>query len=294
MIPAMLFDRRFLRTLEVLEIVARRVVSGDERAERRAPRKGASVEFADYRRYAAGDEVRYIDWNVYARHGSLFVKEFSAEENVHVSILLDASGSMNFGGKFAASRELAAALGYIGLVHYDSVSLYAFDREVRTVRRFLRGRARVFEMLESLEGLSAGGVTDMRAAFRAALPRLKGRSLALVLTDFYDLAGYAEAVRSLLAQRIEVRLIHVASRDELAPGFRGRFRLVDLETGREREVTVAPGLVEEYRRRFAGFCAEIEEFARAHEAAYARVMADDPLERRAMEVVRAGGILERR
>jgi len=288
------FDERFLRTLEALDLLARRVVSGDERAERRAPRKGASLEFSDYRRYVPGDEVRYIDWNVYARHGSLFVKEFSAEESVHVSLLLDASRSMEFGGKFGAARELAAALGYIGLVHYDSVSLYAFGSEVRTVQKFLRGKGRVFDLLDSLEGLVPSGPTDMRSAFLAALPRLKGRSLVLLLTDFYDLDGYAEAVRALLAQKQEVHLVHLVAQEELAPTCRGRLNLLDLETGREKDVTIFPRLVEEYRRRFGRFCGEIEEFARAHEMAYARVLADDPLDRRVLEVVRAGGILEHR
>src|SRR5215831_7804015 len=120
----MAFDAKFLKTLEALNLLARRTLTGDDRADRLTPRKGASLEFNDYRRYAPGDEIRYIDWNVYARHGSLFVKEFTAEENVHVSLLLDASGSMSFGrpSKFEAARELAAALGYIGLANFDTVS----------------------------------------------------------------------------------------------------------------------------------------------------------------------------
>src|SRR5437867_10662565 len=111
----MAFDAGFLKTLEALNLLARRTLTGDDRAERPTPRRGASLEFADYRRYAPGDEIRYIDWNVYARHGSLFVKEFTAEENVHVTIVLDTSASMAFGraSKFEAARELAAALGYI-------------------------------------------------------------------------------------------------------------------------------------------------------------------------------------
>jgi uncharacterized protein (DUF58 family) len=290
----MAFDARFLKTLEALNLLARRTLSGDDRAERRTPRKGASIEFAEYRRYAPGDEIRYIDWNVYARHGHLFVKEFSAEENVHVTILLDTSRSMAFGGKFEAARELAAALGYIGLANYDTVSLHAFGSELRTVQKFQRGKGRIFGLLEALEGLAPEGTTDMRAAFRAALPRLRGRSLVLLLSDFYDLEGYAEAVRSLLAQKFQVHLVHLVARDELSPPARGRFRLRDLETGRLREVTLLPATLEAYHRRFDQFCAEVEEFGRAHETAYARVLADDPLDRRVVEVLRAGGILEHR
>jgi uncharacterized protein (DUF58 family) len=288
------FDAGFLKTLEALNLLARRMLRGDNRAERRTPRKGASIEFADYRRYAPGDEIRYIDWNVYARHGSLFIKEFSAEENVHAMILLDTSRSMEFGGKFQAARELAAALGYIGLVNYDSVSLYTFGRELRPVHRFMRGKGRIFDLLAALEALPTEGATDMRAAFQAALPRLRGRSLVLLITDFYDLDGYASAIRSLLAQKFAVHLIHLVARAEVAPAERGRINLLDLETGREKDVTLLPRTVEAYRRRFGQFCDTLEEFARGHELAYARVLADDSLDRRVVDVLKAGGILEHR
>ncbi|MFN3487351.1 MAG: DUF58 domain-containing protein [Planctomycetota bacterium] len=288
------FDGAFLKTLEALNLLARKALAGDARGDRQAPRKGASIEFADYRPYVPGDEIRYIDWNVYARHGSLFVKEFSAEENVHVSVILDASGSMEFGGKFEAARELAAALGYIGLAHYDTVSLYAFDSELRALESFLRGKGRVFDLLGALESLSPGGATDMAAAFRGTLPRLRGRSLVLLLSDFYDESGYRKAIPALLARRHEVRLIHLVAHEEVAPPLRGRVQLLDLETGRQREVVAEPATVEAYRRRFARFCEEIDEFSRAHELPCARVLAGEPLDRQVIEVLRAGGILEPR
>lgn len=293
-IRGMAFDARFLKTLEALNIFVRRTLAGDERAERRTPRKGASLEFSDFRRYTPGDEIRYIDWNVYARHGSLFVREFSAEENVHLYLFVDTSHSMDFGRKFPAAQELAAALGYIGLVNYDTVSLCSFGTELRIVQPFLRGKGRIFDLLGAIGGLAAGGATDLRAAFRAPLRRLRGRSLVLLLTDFYDVAGYVEGIRRLLSQRFEVHLVHLVTHDEVAPSARGRFSLLDLETGRSRDVTLQPRTLEAYRHRFSQFCGEIEDFSRAHELAYARVLAEDPLERRVIDILRAGGILEHR
>jgi uncharacterized protein (DUF58 family) len=290
----MVFDEGFLKTLEALNHLARRSVIGDDRADRRTQRKGASIEFADYRRYVPGDEIRYIDWNVYARHGALFVKEFAAEENLHVSMMLDTSRSMAFGGKFEAACEMTAALSYIGLANYDTVSLYTFGSELGTHKRFLRGKGRIFELFSVMEHLTPEGITNMRQAFRLAMPRLRGRSLVLVLSDFYDLAGYQEAVRGLLAQHFEVHLIHVLAREELAPTLRGRFHMRDLETGRVKDLSILPRTIEAYRRRFGQFCTEIEEFARSHELPYARVMADDPLDRRVIDVLRSGGILEHR
>src|SRR5882672_5790143 len=290
-LPAILavmpFDARFLQTLEALNLLARRTLVGDDRAERLTPRKGASLEFADYRRYTPGDEIRYIDWNVYARHGSLFVKEFTAEENIHVSILLDTSRSMAFGGKFQAAQELAAALGYIGLSNYDTLSLFTFGHEVRPIKKFLRGKGRIFELLSAIEPLHADGETDMKKAFGPSLPRLRGRSLILLITDFYDLGGYNGGIRELLSQRFGIHLIHMVSREEMSPFARGRFSLIDLETGKTRDATLLPRTLAAYMRRFRAFCSEVEEFGRTHELAYARVMADDPLERRVVEILRA-------
>jgi len=288
------FDAGFLRSLEALNLMAKRVLAGDSRAERLTPRKGASLEFADYRRYVPGDEIRYIDWNVYARHGNLFIKEFAAEENVHVIILLDVSRSMDYGVKFHAARQLAAALGYVGLCNYDSVSLYTFGSELRLLLPSMRGKGRIFELLPALEGLTCEGRTDMRASFRAAIPRLRGRSLVLLISDFYDVEGYPGALRALLSQGFGVHVVHLLSRQEASPDVQGRVSLYDLETGRARDVALAPETLVAYRKRFQRFVGEIEQFCRSHELASAHVIAEDPLERRVLDVLGAGGILEHR
>lgn len=292
----MAFGPEFIRTLDALNLLARRLLSGEDRAERPTPRRGASLEFADYRRYAPGDEIRYIDWNVYARHGSLFVKEFAAEENIHVSIALDASASMAFGkaSKFEAARELAAALGYIALANFDSVSLYSLGESLRVSLPRLRGKKSVFPLLAALEGIVPSGKTDFRAAFAAPLMRHKGRSLAIVLSDFCDPTGYPLAIRSLLSQGHQVHLIHVVAREELDPPDRGSFKLVDLESGERRPVALSPATIERYRVRFRGWCDELERFSTEHELYYARVRSDEPLDRRVRDILRKGGILERK
>jgi uncharacterized protein (DUF58 family) len=290
------FGPEFIRTLDALNLLARKLLSGEDRADRPTPRRGASLEFADYRRYTPGDEIRYIDWNVYARHGSLFVKEFAAEENIHVSIALDASSSMAFGkaSKFTAALELAAALGYIALANFDSLTVYVLGESLRVAVPRLRGKRSVFPMLSALEGVVPGGRTDLRAAFAAPLMRAKGRSLAIVLSDFCDPAGYPRAVRSLLSQGHQVHLIHVVAREELDPPERGTFKLVDLESGAKRQVALSPATVDRYRARFRAWCDEIERFSTEHELYYARVRSDEPLDRRVRDILRRGGILERK
>ena len=292
----MVWGPEFIRTLDALNLLARRLISGEDRADRPTPRRGASMEFADYRRYTPGDEIRYIDWNVYARHGSLFVKEFAAEENIHVSIALDASASMAYGqaSKFEAARELAAAIGYIALANFDSLNVYVLGEALRVSSRRLRGKRSVFPLLSALEGVTPGGRTDFRSAFAVPLMRAKGRSLCIVLSDFCDPTGYPMALRSLLSQGHQVHLIHVVAREELDPPERGTFKLVDLETGAKRSVALSTATVDRYRARFRSYCDELERFSKEHEVYYARVRSDEPLDRRVRDILRRGGILERK
>lgn len=289
------FSADFLRTLERLYLLAHKRMTREQQGDRPSTRRGASIEFADYRHYTPGDEVRYIDWNVYARHGSLFVKEFSAEESVHVVLLLDSSASMKFGNppKIDSAREVAAALGYIGLISFDSVSLYSFAEQIRERRTFLRGKPQVFDLLSALEEVRPEGRTNFRTALRLPPPKLKGRSVLLMVTDFYDPA-YAESLRELRSRGYQVHLIHIVAPEEQEPTLRGRQALVDLESGDRRDIVITGNLLDRYRRRFARYCAELEHFCAGNEMRYVRIRSDAPLEERVMEILRKGGILELR
>lgn len=292
----MALDREFLKTLESLNLMARRLFTQEERGEREGLRRGASLEFADYRPYVAGDELRYVDWNVYARHGQLFVKEFSAEESVHAHVLLDASRSMAYGTppKFQAARELAAALSYIALANFDTASLLTFRGEVREEERFLRGKLAIFEMLDVLDGLQPEGRTNMARAFQAAIPRLKGRALVFVISDFFDLEGFAAGLRALQAQRLQLCVLHLVAREETEPAERGRMELVDAETGEAREAYLTPEAVAAYLARFHRHCDEVERFCAAREIHYVRLRSDQPIQKSVLDVLRRGGILEHR
>lgn len=289
------FSPDFLSTLERIYMLARKTGMRKDPGERQSFRRGASIEFADYRHYTPGDEIRYIDWNVYARHGTLFVKEFTAEESIHVSLLLDASASMGFGkpSKMEGAREVAAAVGYVALASFDTVSLFSFTDQPRVHRTYLRGKPRVFDLLSGLEEIQPGGRTSLGSVLATPLPELKGRSLIILVTDFYD-PNYAEALRRLRMKRHQVHVIHIVSREEFDPNWRGRQVLVDLESGGRRDVVLTPDRIRAYRKRFTRFCDEIERFCTANGMRYARVLNDVPLEERLMEIVRKGGIFDLR
>ena len=148
-----LLSPELLARLEKMELVSRKVFRGRMKGERRSPRKGQSVEFADFRNYVPGDDLRFVDWNTYARLEKLFLKMFLEEEDLHFYALIDASSSMDFGNptKLKFALQLAAALGFIGLVRGDRVKIETIGQSARNLAPAFRGRRSLWRMLDHLE-----------------------------------------------------------------------------------------------------------------------------------------------
>lgn len=284
----------FLRRLERLTLVAKKMFGDAPTGQHPSHRRGPSIEFRDHRAYAPGDELRYVDWNAYARLDQPYVKEFEAEEAVHVGVVLDASESMNFADKFEAARTIAAALSYIALANLDSLTLYRLGERLDVVRSTLRGRHTVIDLLEQIEAMSTGGRTDFRAALRDPLTRLRGRSILFVVTDFYDREGYPDAIRSLRAQKFDVNLIHVVAAEEKEPKLEGRYVLVDLETGARRKLAVTSEMLARYREAWGRFAGAVDAFALQHEIACVRLDAESPLEEMIGAILKSSGMLAKR
>src|SRR4051795_848463 len=162
-----LFGSDFLKKIEYLSLVSRRIFRGSLMAQRRTKQLGGGIEVAAHRDYTPGDDFRYLDWNLYARHDELLLKRFQEEEDLHVYFLLDCSKSMAFGtpAKFDLARQLAAALAYIALADLDRVAVVAFAGEVVANFPLTRGKARILSLLKFLEGLTTQGArTDLARA----------------------------------------------------------------------------------------------------------------------------------
>ena len=292
-----LFGEGFMETLGYLHIIARRVLSGQMKAERRSRRKGVSVEFADYRPYASGDDFRFIDWNVYVRTDNLFLKLFEEEEDLHLYLLLDCSGSMDFGRpyKFHYARRLAAAIGYLGLAGLDRVHVVPFiDAPPAQAGDMLRvrGKAKVFRLMRFLEGLAPGGRTDLRQALQAFAAHRHRRGMAIVLSDLYDRNGVTGAINALRFQKHDPYLIHIVSPEETDPTLLGDVRLLDGESDRHRDVTVTEAMLRRYRERYAAYCAEIEGFCRSRGVGYVRCRTDVPYRDAVVQMLRRGRLLQ--
>jgi uncharacterized protein (DUF58 family) len=264
------FDETFLRQLERLLLLLRSPVRGGLKGGRRSVKRGQSVEFADYRDYAPGDDLRQLDWNVFARLEKLFVKLFVEEEDVTITLLLDASASMASGTpeKLLFAKRAAAALGYIGLASEDRVAISALGGRTSRRQVALRGSGRVFRLLSSLSAIEpAPGPTDLVAAARHAAAQLSGRGVIVLISDLLDPAA-DRVIRELAATRSELIVLHVLSPDELDPPLEGDLRLVDAETGDGIDITADLPTLDAYRQRLAAWKESFADLAARRQASY--------------------------
>lgn len=289
----LLFDSAFLAKLEQLHLLARRLFRGEHRAERRSRQVGSSLEFADYRNYSWGDELRTIDWAVYARLDRLFVKLFEQERDLDVHFLIDSSASMLWApGKLDQARRIAAALGYVALANLDRVNVCWFSDALGEDTGLVRGKPQFHALLEYLRAAPAGvGKTSLLATARAFTQRLKRTGLVYLLSDFLDPAGYEEALSVLQHHHFEVHLVHVLAPAELEPTALGDLRLSECETGGVCDVTASPAVVADYRKAIAAWLEEIEQFCLRRSIGYARATTEVPFEDLVLRVLRDGVML---
>ncbi len=273
------FDEAFLRQLERLMLVTRTAVHGGMKGVRRSVKRGQSVEFTDYRDYSLGDDLRALDWNLYARLERLFIKLFIEEEDVNVHILLDASASMDGGApdKLLFGKRAAAALAYVGLASYDRVSMAVLQG--RVARRFpsVRGTGRIFQVLADLSSVKPHpGPTDLAAATRHYAAQLTQRGPLMLISDLFD-PNAERAISELASTRCDVAVLHTLSPDELDPPIEGDLRLVDRETGDAVNVTADLYTLDAYKARLAEWQARLDEASAKRRVAYVPTPTSLPL-----------------
>ena len=288
-----LLEPDFLRKLEQLSLVSRKLVSGKIRGERRSKKKGISVDFADYRNYVRGDDVRFIDWNIFGRLDKLFLKLFEEEEDLSVYLLLDTSKSMAFGEptKFEYGKKLAAALGYLALTNYDRLAVTAFSAGQTEQLEPIRIKNRVWRLFEFLGELSCEGGTDLPQTCRDFSIRYARRGIVVLISDFLDPTGYEEALKSLLSRRHEVFAIHLMDPQEVDPKYGGHLKLVDSETGEEVEVTLNTHLRDLYRNKVAAYVSSLQEYCSNRGIYYLSTRTDFELERLVLDYLRRVGFV---
>jgi len=249
----MLFPPDFLTRLEYLSIMSKRVFRGQLLAQRRTRQTGSGIEFSDHREYGPGEDLRYLDWNIYARHGDLLIRRFQEEQDLHLWLLLDCSRSMHFadGRKFHLARQLTAALAWIALADLDRISALACAAGVVEQFPLTRGRERILPLMQFLETLEARQPeTSLLESVRQFLHRRPRPGIAVILSDLLDPAGFETALDQLRFSGFDLHIIQLHHPQDAEPGLLGDAELVDLESGRVLQTTITEHMLNEYRRLF--------------------------------------------
>ncbi len=285
----MVFDETTLRQLEQLSLVAEQVRLGVLKGDRRSQKRGSAITFADYRDYAPGDDLRRLDWNVYARLEKPFIKLFEEEEDLAVHLALDASASMAWPEegathKFHYALRLAGALGHMALAAHDQ--LYVTFLGAAPRRWGPRRGRHSLTLFQFLESGVAAGETHLTAALRDYAWRARRPGLLLLISDLLSPTGFQEGVTALQAQGYEVGVLHLLSPDEIDPPLAGDLKLVDVETQSATEITLDGGMLALYRRRLQAWLLETAAFCRQRGVHYVPVTTDLPWEKLVLYTLR--------
>jgi uncharacterized protein (DUF58 family) len=292
-----LFHEDFLRRLERLALAARKSVAGQTQGERRSPRRGQSVEFADFRPYTAGDDIRRIDWNAYARLEKFFIKLFVEEEDITVHFIIDASRSMRWGepDKLDYAIHAAGALGYVALCGLDRITALAPGAgrgAVFTPHRGKRQALAFFEYLTALKEAPDGANGDLAPAkaLRAYAANAGRPGPLLVLSDLMD-DGWMDGLRDLSGRGFEVSLVHILAPDEAEPQLEGDLKLLDSEGGAAVEITADYDLLARYRDNLADWQEVWKNFCQKRGMHYVPLVTTLPLDRLLFTWMRQRGLL---
>jgi uncharacterized protein (DUF58 family) len=286
-----LLTRELLAKLHSLQIPSHSRHRTSHRGEKSSLRKGSSLEFSDYREYLQGDDIRSIDWNVYARSERLFLKLFLEEEGKPVYLIVDCSNSMNFGEptKFDYAIALAASLCFISLRHFDRPQVLLLqDRNFEKIS--FRSQKQFFPLLNEFEKKKTSGQTHLSAALKKIALAGYTRGIYFIISDFYSYDGF-EGLKILAAAGNELHCLQVLSPEELNPEIRGDLKLVDSETSESSEVSVSPLILKKYLARLSGLQEEIKQTAHRSFASFYPISSAEPLASLLLRSLKSRGIL---
>ena len=285
-----MFDSQTLKKFEYLSLASSKQFAGQTSGERRNAKLGGGVEFADYRNYAFGDDVRNLDWNVYARFEALYIKRFQEEGDIPVYFFLDVSTSMGeneTAAKFDYAKKVVGALGYVSLMRFDSVAVFTFADDVGETFPLSRGKEKFLPLAEFLETLRPRrAATKISHSIQNALKKIVKPGLAVIVSDCFDANGLHDSIERLLARRFEPLVLQIYAPEEARPNETGDFELIDTETGERSKVTIDESTIRRYQKRFDAFLAKTRESCVRRGARYYSTLIDVPFENFLLEVAR--------
>ena len=288
-----LLDSRFMARLDGLDVLSRKILLGKLHGERRSKRRGQSVEFADHRPYVEGDDLRFVDWNIYGRLDQFFLKLFIEEQDLSLHILVDCSASSATGDpdKGTWMKKLAAALAYVGVVNNNRVTISTFADGLTGQIANMRGRNYLQQMASFLLGAEVEGPSHFDHACRSLAGKRIGAGVMVVLSDFLFKEGYETGLRRLIGPSYDLYAIQVLSPQELAPDLTGDLKLLDTEDGDTAEITISSALLKFYKRNLTGYCNDLREFCTRRGATHVLTNSGERVESLVLNFLRRLGLL---
>src|SRR5436190_10634502 len=290
---SLLLAPEFMARLDQLDLMSRKLLAGKMKGERRSKRRGQSVEFADYRNYVIGDDLRFIDWNIYARLEKLFLKLFLEEEDLALYILADVSKSCDYGNPHKALyiRQVAAALGYIGLVNYNRVTIAAIADGLVSDTGAMRGRTKVARMIDFLNKLEPTGGSNLAEACKRFALAHRRKGVMVVLSDFFDKGGYESGLRYVAGGKYDLFTVQVLSPQEINPELQGDLKLKDMEDDDLAEVSITQPLIKQYKSNLNAYCLSLKDYITRRGGTYLFTSTAVPFDTLVLNYLRERGLL---
>jgi uncharacterized protein (DUF58 family) len=289
----LLLEPSFMARLDQLDVMSRKLLAGKMKGERRSKRRGQSVEFADYRNYVIGDDLRFVDWNIYARLDRLFLKLFLEEEDLSLYVLLDVSKSCDYGEPSKASylKKVAASLAYIGLVNYNRVNVIAMSDGIVAETGALRGRKRVPQMLSFVQNLQPAGPSHFTAACRRFALQHRQKGVCVMLSDFFVKEGFEAGLRYVAGGKYDLFGVQVLSPQEINPELQGDLKLRDMEDDDLAEVSITQPLLKQYKANLNSYCLSLKDYLTRRGGTYLFSSTAVPFDTLVLNYLRERGLL---
>ena len=289
----LLLDPAFMARLDQLDVMSRKLLAGKMKGERRSKRRGQSVEFADYRNYVIGDDLRFIDWNIYARLDRLFLKLFLEEEDLSVYVLVDVSKSCDYGDPHKALylKRVAAAIGYIGLVNYNRVSICAMGDGIIAETGAIRGRRRVAQLIDFVSKLQPTGPSHLAEACKRFALSHRQKGVLVVLSDFFDKGGYENGLRYVAGGKYDLFAVQALSPQEIEPDLQGDLKLRDIEDDDMAEVSITQPLLKQYKANLNAYCLGLKDYVTRRGGTYLFTSTSVPFDTLVLNYLRERGLL---
>jgi uncharacterized protein (DUF58 family) len=291
--PQPLIDPQFMARLDQLDILSRKLLAGKMKGERRSKRRGQSVEFADYRNYTIGDDLRFIDWNIYARLDKLFLKLFMEEEDISLYILVDVSASCDYGdpNKAIYIKKVAAALGYIGLVNYNRVTIAAMADGIVAETGAMRGRRRVSQMIDFVTKLQPTGASHFAESCKRFALANRHKGVCVVLSDFFVKEGFESGLRYVAGGKYDLFCVQILSPQEIDPSLTGDLKLRDIEDNDMAEVSITQPLIKQYKSNLNAYCLSLKDYITRRGGTYLFTSTAVPFDTLVLNYLRERGLL---